>query len=240
MHFDTALNVVNDALLEMGVVSSAVENVFTSTDTNVIQMKALLKRLGRNLTRKYQWAALQKTHSFSTVDGTESYALPADFGRLLPSSQWNETTEQRLLGPLQAQGWRLLKVASVANGITYFHRFYQRKVWLNPTPSAVETVSYEYQSRYWVQPSGQTEPTSESPSANADTLWFDSPLLVAGLKWMWKTAKRMDSSAEENEFREALEFAMGGDSFSPDLSLTGGGGIRLLDEHNVPETGFGT
>lgn len=238
MHFDTATNVVNDALLEMGMASSS--DVYASTEAGVVQARALLKGLGRTLVRKYQWAALQKVHIFTTAAGTESYALPSDFGRLTPSTQWNQETEQRLLGPLQGQGWRVLNSSSAVNGITYWHRFYQRKVFLHPTPTAEEGLSYEYQSRFWVVPTGQTIPTSESPTANTDVLWLDSRLLVTGLKFAWRKAKRMDVSAELEEFKEALDHATGGDAFVPDLPLTGTNGIRLLDDGNVPETGFGS
>lgn len=240
MHFDTASNVVSDALLELGVVPSAVADAYGTSEATVVQCRALLKGLGRTLVRKFQWAALQKTHTFITTAAITSYAVPVDFGRLLPSTQWNQETENRLLGPLQAQGWQVLQSTSAVAGITYWHRFYQRKVWLYPTPTAEESISYEYQGRYWVMPTGQTAPTSESPTANTDVLWLDSRLLVTGLKLAWRKAKRMDVAAELAEHEEALAHATGGDAFVPDLPLSGVGGIRLLDDANVPDTGFGS
>lgn len=240
MGFDTASTVINDALLELGAVSSAISDVYASTEEDVVQMRYLLKALGRKLVREFQWADLQKTHTFSTVNGTASYALPSDFGRFLPATEWNRTTQQKLLGPLAAQGWQVLQSTSAVAGITYWFRKVGNKVHLYPTPTATETIAYEYQSLYWVLPSGQTVPTSETPSANTDTLWLDPRLLVTGLKLAWRTAKRMDTAAEENEYAAALAMATGGDSGSPDLSLTGGSGIRLLSEANLPDTGYGS
>lgn len=241
MHFDTAPNIINDALLELGLVDTAVSNVYSSSDANVIGMRALLKALGRRLVREYTWSALQRVATITTAVATESYALPSDFGSLIPSTQWNMETDQRLLGPLQSQGWRVLQSTTSVVGITYWHRLYGNAIHLYPVPTAEEGITYEYQSRFWVVPTGQTIPTSETPSANTDTIWLDSRLMVSGLKLAWRRFKRMDAAAEEEEYASALAVAMGGDTFSPDLSLTGGGGgVRLLDVNNIPETGYGS
>jgi hypothetical protein len=238
--FDTTSNVINDALIELGAVSAEVADVYGSSEVDVVQMRAFLKALGRDLARAHQWADLQKTHTFTTVDGTASYDLPDDFYKPLPATTWNRTTEEKLLGPTAAQGWQVLKSTSAVNGITYWFRRIGNKIHLHPTPTAAETIAFEYQSLYWVQPNGEDEPTTETPSANDDTLWFDARLLVAGLKLKWRTAKRMDTAAEENDYSLALAVALGGDSGSPDLSMTGKSGVQLLTEANLPDTGYGS
>jgi hypothetical protein len=237
--FDIASTIINDALVELGAVSTEEGDVYGSSEVDVVQMRAFLKALGRDLARAHQWADLQKTHSFTTVDGTASYDLPDDFYKPLPSTTWNRTTEEKLLGPTAAQGWQMLKSTSAVNGITYWWRRIGNKIHLHPTPTADELIVFEYQSLYWVQPFGETEPTTETPSANTDTPWFDARLLVAGLKLKWRTAKRMDTAAEENEYNLALAVALGGDSGAPDLCLTGQSGVRLLTDANLPDTGYG-
>jgi hypothetical protein len=240
MAHDTALNIINDALLELGVVSSAVATPYLSSDANVILMRSLLKAMGRRWARSFQWSDLQKTHTFVTVNGTASYSLPADLHRLLNSTEWNRTTEQRLLGPLAAQGWQLLQSTSAVAGITYWYRKVGDKLHVYPTPTAAETLAFEYQSTYWVMPSGQTTPTADAPTTHTDTLWFDGPLMVAGLKVAWRKHKRLDVATEQEEFDELWAAATGGDTPAPDIHLGVQGGVAMITTANLPETGYGS
>lgn len=239
MAHDTALNVLNDALLELGLVSAAVSTPYLSNDANVILMRSLLKAMGRRWARTFQWGDLQKTHTFATVNGTASYDLPADFHRLLPSTEWNRTTEQRLLGPLMAQGWQVLQSTSAVAGITYWYRKVGNKIHVYPTPTAAETLAYEYQSTYWVMPSGETTPTSDAPTTHTDTLWFDGPLLVAGLKLEWRLSKRLDVGSEQERFDDLWAATTGGDVPAPDILIGADAGIPVITTANLPETGYG-
>jgi hypothetical protein len=86
-----------------------------------------------------------------------------------------------------------------------------------------------------------TSPSADSINNKGDVLWFDRPLLVAGLKLAFRKAKGLDTSAELDDYSSALDKASGQDGAAPVLSLNGSGpAVRLLDERNIPETGFGS
>lgn len=238
MRLDTASTVLNDALLELGLVAAELADPYASTDQNVVSLRAHLKALGRELLRKRAWSHLQKEHTFSTEAATASYALPADFSSMQPSTEWNRSTALPLGGPVGAQEWQLLKSSDTVSPINYFFRVLGNRLHLHPTPTAVETLAFEYVSAYWVQPSGESEPTTETPAASTDTLWFDGHLLSRGLKVRFLEAKGFDSSAARNEYEAALAEASGGDGAHAVLDLASGSS-RYRPVPRLPETSWG-
>jgi hypothetical protein len=241
--YDTAANILNDAAIELGLYATALADPFASTDPNVIQLCRQLKRVGKRLVRAHGWQQLQKTHTFSTANGTASYALPADFARVVDETFWNRTQVMPLVGPAEARAWQYLK-ARTSTGIHKVLRLYGDLVYLDPTPTAIETVAYEYISNYWVKPSGQSAPTTEWPGtpAGTDTLYFDSLLLVDALRVAFLRSKGFDSTAAEEDLRQSWLDATGADGAAPVLYLSGSSPAhqRLIDSANYPETGFGS
>jgi hypothetical protein len=236
--FDTAANVINDALLELGLASAPLADPFTSTDPNVIAMCAHLKALGRELARRRHWEQLQRVHTFDTEDGLTSYALPADYLAMVPQTHWNRSTKQPLGGPVGPREWQVLQSSAGASTITYTFRVQQNYLYLHPTPTGVSAIAYEYRTSYWVSESAASEPTSDTPDEGADVVYFDGHLLSRGLKWKWRTAKRMEATAELNEYLEALAQAEGLDGAAAEIDLAAG--ARVRPRGNVPETGWGS
>lgn len=238
MRLDTALNILNDVLMETGIAPSntTVANPFSSTNANVVSMRYFLKALGLDLVRMRPWSHLQKTYTFSTVNGTGDYALPSDFQAMAQSTHWNRSTNLPLAGPLGGQGWQILKSSNTINPTSYYFRVYGNRLYLHPVPSDAETIAYEYSSAYWVQPSGESAPTSDAPSANTDTLWFDSHLLVRGLKLKWYEHKGFDTTTVRADYERTLAEAMGNDGAHPVLHLA----PQVVRQHpRLPDTNWG-
>jgi len=105
--FDTAGSIINDALVEVGL--AAVADPFADSDSNVIQMCTLLKSKGREILRQRFWTQMRGEHTFTTVAGTPTYALPSDFHSMVDQSGWNRTNRLPLGGPLSPQEWQYLK-----------------------------------------------------------------------------------------------------------------------------------
>jgi hypothetical protein len=241
MAWDTALNILNDSAKGLGLISAALTDPFANTNPNIVQLCQLLNDLGQDLLRDYSWSHLRKEYTFSTANGTASYALPTDLARVVDQTAWNRTQQMPMRGPVNGQQWQQLQAGLVSFTLPGAFRIFGDLFYIYSTPTAIETIAYEYQSRYWVKPTGQSSPTSESTTAYQDTLYFDRRVLVTGLKLYFRRAKGFDSTAAQDEFTRAVERAMENDSAAPVLSLNGGtGGMRLLDGLNVPETGFGS
>ena len=237
--FDTVSNVISDAAAELGL--GTVTDAFASTDPNVVQLRSLLKSVGRRLTKQRQWRQLVKEHTFTTTTDEDTYTLPADFVSMLEQSGWNRT-QQLSLAPVDAQGWQYLKATDAGTVLTALFRPRALTLQLWPaSPPAGETIAFEYVSRYWVA-DGETPTvgTRDAFEANTDVLLFDVGLLVPALKLAFQQAKGFDSSAAENEYRMALVLEESADSSgAPKLSLSRSSDFRLVDGANAPQGGYG-
>lgn len=240
MDFTTADNILNDAAVELGIAQTDLADPYASTNQNIIHLRRLLKRVGRRLCRARDWTHLVREHTFSTVNGTESYALPSDYVRIKDETQWNRTLSSPLDGPVESQDWQTLKASTASSGVFKRFRVWQGLFWLEPTPTGIETIAYEYVSNLWVVPTGATWPTActNVPTLPTDTLRFDEDLLVAALKLAWKEAKNQDTSAALEDLQQAWSAVAGGDGAKPVLSLSGGRAFRPCCPR-LPDTGWG-
>lgn len=244
--FDTALNIINDAAVELGLYAADLADPFVSTEPNVVLLRRLLKGLGQDLVRDYPWTQLQKEGSLQMASGQPSIFLPADFSRVIDQSHWSRDSRLPLGGPANAQEWQFLKGVSAAGVVYKIFRTKGNKVHIHPTPAAADhgkSFFFEYITRNWVALdngiSDPLDPSKEAPTLSNDVLWFDRRLLVAGLKLYFRRARGFDTTAEQAAFNEAASAAKGGDGSAPVLSLSGRGGARRLDAGNAPDTGYG-
>ncbi len=245
MRIDTSLNIINDALLELGLVTTAYgSTVYSSTEPTAIMARVQLKALGRELTRLRPWTHLQRTHSLSISDVVDNYAMPADFVSMIHSTHWDLSQPRPMGNPYGPQEWQYLKNSVGGNtGTHYLYRVKANRIYIHPDPEYVtdgDIITFEYQSAFWVQPSGQTLPTTETPTAPTDSLWFDSRLLVSGLKMKILETKGFDSAAARNDYERALSESSGNDGAAPVLSITGAQGSRMVGFSNLPSTGWGS
>lgn len=151
MSFTTAGDIINEAAVEVGL--SAVSDPYSSTDPNIVQMRQLLKSLGREIVHTRKWTILRRERSFTTVAGQGSYPLPADFHEMLNQTWWNRTNRLPVGGPLSPQEWQYLKARLVGVVFNVLFRPMQNVIELYPdtnTPGGYE-IAFEYQSEWWVK-----------------------------------------------------------------------------------------
>jgi hypothetical protein len=237
----TVATIISDAAIELGLISADITDPFASTDPNIIQLLRFLKSGGREIARAREWTFLVREYTFSTVSGTANYALPSDFRNLIAQSGWNRTTVWPLGGPVSSQDWQYRKASPVVGDISYAVRLWASQMYLNPTPTSTQTIAFEYLSTYWVEPSGQTSPTSETPTVATDTICFDPNLIVRKLKLDFLKAKGLDTTTVQMDFDASLDSAKGEDADGPILCLGGYvDPLHLLSGDNFPQTGYGS
>lgn len=240
MAWDTLVNIVNGAAGELGLIQSDLSDPYTSTDASIIQLLKLLTSLGKEL-QEHNWSHLQKSYTFPTVNGTATYAFPADFDAIAGETWWNRSTRLPLGGPLSPQSWQALQAQSSSSVVTTHLRIWGNKIELYPTPSIVETIAYDYRSSYWVAVDASANPTLAAPTAYTNVLWYDRNLLVRGLKLFFQRAKGFDTTASLEDFNKSLARALAADGAKPRLNI--GLGLRedtLVSMRNVPDTGYGS
>lgn len=235
--FETANQIIQDAAYELGLIQDDVADVFASQNQNVILLRSLLTRVGRDLVKVKKWSHLQKQATITTSNGDADYDLAADFDRLIPNTYWNRNQDARGY-PIDAQVWQYIQATGNTHSITALFRIQDNEVQITPTPSATETIAYEYVSSYWVKESGQTAGNTTRADAATDTILFDPTLVMHALKRAWKRAKGYDSTAEDQDYRDRLSAVGGGDGGSPVLSLVPAGEVRFISELNLPDRGW--
>jgi hypothetical protein len=246
--WDTAGNVVNQALVEVGL--DNVADPFTDTDSNVKQMCWLLKSLGKKLIHSRMgapWSYLRREHLFTTVAGQSQYCLPLDYHSMIDQTWWNRTNRLPMGGPVSAQEWQYLKGRLVGIVFNVLFRPMERSLVLYPTGTAAPggfEIVFEYCSSWWVSTAAAPNTlASDAPTASTDYVWFDPLLLVAGLKLDFLKAKGFDTTSTQQDFNMILEAAKGADAPSPILNATRRWNPiidPLIGGQSVPVTGFGT
>ncbi len=238
--YRTAAQIINDAAVECGL--AAVVDPFASTDPNFILFIRLLNSTGNELAGMGGWEQLRKeaTVTVGALD-TGVYSLPDDYRAMVDSTQWNRTSRLPLGGPLTSQQTQLLKARTISSTLFYPFRVIGGNMELIGTLPPVGTVlALEYESDSWVKPALSSEPDSDVSALATDTIYFDSTLMVRALKYHWKGERGFDVAKALDDYNSSLSSARSVNPL-PVLDMAGPlGGVHMLDEWNIPDTGYGT
>lgn len=199
------LDMVNSVCLEVGIPTTTV--VISSTDTQIKQLLALADREGREqVAAPVQWPQLTKTQTITLVNGTASYAFPADFNAYIPSTIWNPSMRWSVAGPISPQNWEFLKSGLINTQPWMRYRIWQSRIFFDPTPTttnAGQTVTIEYQSNAYCNSAAAA--AQSKWTADTDTFALPEDILVLGLKWRWLAAKRLDYGEEKKAYSDAVD-----------------------------------
>lgn len=223
--------IANQAALELAIIQTYDAALATSTDANVSLLYAQLQAVIDDLIREYDWPHLIRRGFITTSNGTEAYVLTGL--RLVSGTVWNQTTSEKLLGPVNAQQWEELKNSTATSGSSFYFRVFDSRMYLYPTPSAAYTISYEYITTAFSAEDDEEHGLDDELDNN---IWFDKRLLVTGTKLYWLRQKGFDTSFAQADFDKALQWALSASSPAPVLSLN----ARGVRGPNVPDTGFGS
>lgn len=217
----TLLTTIQSACSLLGLVQPT--TVVASSDRQVQQLYGLANEEGGDLLRHYDWRKLTKEHSFTTTaTAIQADGLPSDWDHFVNQTMFNRSQRRQVMGPLTSQQWQLIQSMDAATPITPAYYLRGQDFLLTPTPSAGETVAYEYVSTKWVLAvDGTTYKTSYT--ADNDTAVLDEGLIVLGLRWRFQQAKGLDYAESLRTYGIEVEKAAGRDKGAPLLSLSGYG-----------------
>ena len=241
--YETVNDIINNALVEVGL--DPVNDVFESNDSSVRQMRFLLSNAGRSLlTFNYAWRDLIKEHVFTTVEGDGAYALPTDFGYMIPQTNWNRTAAVPTFGPLSPQDWQYLEGRNLSSQRLYISFRLQDgkfRVYPNDPETAGQELAYEYVRNTWVR-SNDGAQFFTSPQASNDVVLYQPVMIKQLLKAMWLEAKGFDSRTAREEFKAIFLTISAQDDSAPVLNAgSWGRSYPYLDSfYNTPDTGYGT
>lgn len=179
--------------------------------------------------------------------GQASYPLPTDIAYFMPQTFWDRNFRWQLLGPLDAQEWQVLKSGISPTGPRRRFRIFNNTFNIDPVPgfSSSDNGSievFEYYSNGWCQSSGGTSGTIQTAwTSDTDNYCLDDDALILGIKWRYLRAKRLSYDEEKRDYDMLSERLMARDGASRSLPLNASAsGIRLLNNNNTPDTGYGS
>lgn len=148
----TALIIVSNALREIGIVPPS--TLMSTTDKTQLQLKSLLYAELRYLRNSAKWPQAKRSYSFTLESGRSQYPLPSDFHAMVNETQWNQTTQRKILGPTTDELFDNYLYSSGAGNIdvSYRIRGADNNVYtaggqfeIYPTPTANgEILSFDY------------------------------------------------------------------------------------------------
>lgn len=228
------LTIVQNTCDMLGLSRPAI--VISSSDNQVRQLLALSNFGAKQLARENDWAVLTKEHTFSTANADADYAFPSDFDRIAFQTAWDRSNYWEVREALPGFLWQWLKSGLVVQpGLRKSYRIKSQgnanQFFIDPTPTATESMVYEYFSTNWCQSAGGT--AQSAWAADSDTALLDEELLTADLIYRWRRAQRLAWEDDYQEVQRRLEILKAQDKGASVLSMNG---IRwTLGEANIQD-----
>ena len=159
------------------------------------------------------------TAAVSMTFAKQDYAMPTDFDRMISDTNWDRTNHWRNLGTKTSQEWQWLQGGIISVGPRERYRIYNNRLRIFQALTSIYTFAFEYVSNYWVMSSGATQGDKGAYTVDTDTAVFPDDLMLAGLKFYFLKAKKLDYAIELGEFTRALSYTKAQDVPVPAQSL---------------------
>jgi len=175
------------------------------------------------------------TSSVSMTFAKQDYDLPDGYDRMISDTNWDRTDHWRNLGPKSSQDWQFLQGGIISIGPRERYRIYNNKFRIFQALTTVYNFSFEYVSNYWVCATGSDQGSKSAYTADTDTSIFPDDLMLAGLKFYFLKAKKLDYSIELGEFMRALSYCKAQDQPVSAMSLAPVGMNQLVGPWSVQD-----
>jgi hypothetical protein len=175
------------------------------------------------------------TASVSMTFAKQDYDLPGGYDRMISDTNWDRTDHWRNLGPKSSQDWQFLQGGIISIGPRERFRIYNNKFRIFQALTTVYNFSFEYVSNYWVCAAGSDQGSKSAYTADTDTSIFPDDLMLAGLKFYFLKAKKLDYAIELGEFMRALSYCKAQDQPVSAMSLAPVGMNQLVGPWSVQD-----
>jgi hypothetical protein len=227
----TLLVIVQHAADRLGLTRPS--TVISSPDENARILLGMAQEEGESLADRHTWQALQTEHTFSTADTVASYALPSGFDTLIKDTVFNRTSRRRMEGDLSPSQWQETQ-ASLVTMVNPAFRIRNSLFYISPTPTAIETIAYEYVTKNWCESSGGT--AQSAWAADTDVGLLDEELFKLGVIWRYKAKKGFDYAEDMNTYEIAVNKAILKDGARVTIDTSCVERDRVPMSPQVPET----
>jgi hypothetical protein len=175
------------------------------------------------------------TSSVSMTFAKQDYDLPGGYDRMISDTNWDRTDHWRNLGTKSSQDWQFLQGGIISIGPRERYRIYNNKFRIFQALTTVYNFSFEYVSNWWVCATGSDQGSKSAFTADTDTCVFPDDLMLAGLKFYFLKAKKLDYSIELGEFMRSLSYCKAQDVPVSAMSLAPVGMNQLVGPWSVQD-----
>lgn len=228
-----SLSLVNSALQELGL-PQAQTIASAQDDQTGFQCLGLLNSLCEQLSRAHDWHFLESIAEFTGDGVSDSFDLPADFGRIVNQTQWSSAMKRPMVGPVNSQIWSWVQYGIVSVGVYYRYRVIGNKLHVFPKLADGEKINFFYISKNWAI-NGADSSAKSTIDSDSDKTVFDDFLVIAGLKFKLWAAKGMDSAGLFAEFEFMLGNLKAQTAGAPVINLSGSSTGFLITGNNIPD-----
>jgi hypothetical protein len=233
----TLLEIVNVCLPEIGF--PQVTTVVGNTNQTARLALALANREGKSLAKK-DWRILVKRNVITTASSADSYSLPTDFDRFIHNTEWNDTSDTRMFGPVSDDYWQAdlsgLTVVTIEDRWQLRADGNNNRLFIRPIPTSAENLTFFYAANSWCRSAGGQRQSTFV--ADADVLLLNEMVFELGLKWRMLQAQKREFQVEFAEYTIELKKALARDGGMQTLRILGP--VEDADfTGRTPETGFG-
>lgn len=224
MAHKTVLEIVREAAPRLGIQRPT--TAVGSTDVQVQQLVALLNEEGESLADRYDWEALTREKTFTTIAAEDQGLLVGGtilastdgFKKILNDTLWDRSTDYQLQNSTPSR-WQADK-SSLTVGPYSRYRIRNSRLYMLPAPTAGLTIAFEYLTENWVTNTAGDE-FRDSFTLDSDLPLLDSRIMTLGLKWRWRAAKRLTYAEDFQAYEYAVMDAMTRDGTKPMASMNG-------------------
>lgn len=228
----TALSVIQAACQYMGLVAPS--TAYGNSNQQVIQLCGLANQEGLDLAHAHQWQKITRATTYTTVAQQEQTSfLPSDFDRFCNDSMWNTTIVRKVYGPMTEQEWQQYQAYPIYTSVNPAFIIRNSSLFLQPAPSAGNTLSYSYVSKNWAETSGGTG--IDAFTDDTDVSRLEPVLLSLGIVWRFRKAKGFDYSEEFRTYQEQKAQYISRDGGAPKLNQAYGLNRFQPYPFNIPE-----
>lgn len=214
----TILSVVRDVCATVGVGGITLPtSIFSGINANrtMLEMLSLANEMAQRIAYDGRdWTRLKKTHTMTGDGVATEFVLPANFKRLLLTSNvWrsSNTMTPSMFVP-DTDEW-LNRRTRGENNTTGEWTVIGGVMILHPALAAGETAYYAYIDKNCVALSGGGY--GDQFMSDTDSFTLDERVLKLGMIWQWKAQKGTPYAEDMGTYGDALTYAMGHDSPAP-------------------------
>ena len=213
------LSVVKDVCATVGVLVPT--SVFSNIAGNrtAQEMLSLANEMAQRIAYDTRdWTKLRATCTLAGDGATSAFNLPADYKRmLLTSNVWLTSSQQQPMRFIpDTDQWMQRRVVGTSNSSWGEWTIIGGQIHIFPVMSANVSAYFTYLSNNCIDLASGGY--GDSFLADGDKFTLDERLLKLGMIWQWKAQKGSPYQEDLNTYADALTYAMGHDSPAPILA----------------------